>query len=108
MDRAGSGLMRFSVNAVVFLCVTVLMTRVTVRAQSTPPVNTSSQAQPSAADLMTEIHLLRQQMEQQQQRHDAELNALQAQIDALKQKGAPSATAPPTSAPAIPSSAAAG
>src|SRR5438105_8542116 len=44
-------------------------------------------SQPSAAELMGEIRLLREQMQQQQQRHESEMKALQAQIDALRPPG---------------------
>lgn len=45
---------------------------------------------------MAEIRLLRQQMDRQQQQHEAELKALQAQIDGLKETTASSGSSRPT------------
>jgi hypothetical protein len=67
-------------------------------AQESPAVET----QPTTAELLAELRLLREQMRQQQERHDAELKALQTQIDELKEKTPGSApTTTPATQPAV-------
>jgi len=64
-----------------------------------------SATQPTTAELLQEIRLLREQMQQQQLKHEAEMRQLQAQIDELKHQQAATAAAigpsagPPTTAP---------
>jgi hypothetical protein len=66
-----------------------------------PPAETTPATQPTPAELMAELRLLREQMRQQQEHHEAELRALQAQIDELKERGPGTATATaPATAPA--------
>lgn len=64
---------------------------------ATQPVQTNSvpTTEPTAAELLKEIRLLRKQMEDQQQRQDAEIAALRSQIAELK-------NTPPSSGPANP------
>jgi hypothetical protein len=76
-------------------------------AQGPPPGGgPASTTQPTTTELLQEIRLLREQMQQQDQRHEAEVKQLQAQIDEIKHQQAATATAavpapgPPATAPA--------
>jgi len=57
-----------------------------VVAEDPPPEQAESETQPTSAELLKEIRLLRQQMDEQQSRHEVELRTLQEQIDELKRK----------------------
>lgn len=67
---------------------------VSARAQSRPAVH----REPTAAELMDEIRLLRKELDAQQRRHEAKLRAMQAQIDGLEREHA--SLAPPGTTPA--------
>lgn len=79
------------------ICVAVTSVKVSALTPSSAnrPVSTT---QPTSTDLLTEIRLLRQQMQEQERRHQVEMELLQAQIDKLKTNGATDALSSQTSA----------